>query len=210
MAKNVYQRIHAVMVDIDYLAKDDFVETGKGKGYRAVTEEKVTSAVRASLVKHGLVVIPIGIDRECTNEEVVDKYGNRKINHFVQADTKYRIQNIDDPEDYVIAVSSGSGVDTQDKGVGKALTYAYKYLFLRTFAVPTGEDPDKTTSAKTDKEFTPAGNTITEKEYGLLLEACTMRGKDEAWLHEFCGVKRGADITHKQRAEVIIYLGKED
>ena len=40
----------------------------------------------------------------------------------------------------------------QDKGVGKAMTYAYKYMLLRTFAIPTGEDPDKISSAETDKK----------------------------------------------------------
>ena len=30
------------------------------------------------------------------------------------------------------------------------MTYAYKYMLLRTFAIPTGEDPDKISSAETD------------------------------------------------------------
>ena len=30
------------------------------------------------------------------------------------------------------------------------MTYAYKYMLLRIFAIPTGEDPDKISSAETD------------------------------------------------------------
>jgi len=42
----------------------------------------------------------------------------------------------------------GHGVDPQDKGAGKATTYALKYALLYTFLVPTGsiDDADKTHS----------------------------------------------------------------
>lgn len=133
---NVYQRIAAVMQDVQYLAKDDQVSFGQTK-YKAISEEKVTRTVRESLVKNGLVVIPVS--------QVHHREGSLST-----VDVTYRIQNAEDPEDYVLAVSSGTGADTQDKGVGKAMTYAYKYLFLRTFAIPTGEDPDKVSSAELD------------------------------------------------------------
>lgn len=148
---NLFQRISAVMKDVEYLTKDDSVETGGGKSYRAITEEKVTSVIRASLIKNGIVIVPVMIEHARTDERVIafDKYAKKdveRINRISSADVTYRIQNIDDPEDYILAVSSGTGVDTQDKGIGKALTYAYKYLLLRTFAIPTGDDPDKISS----------------------------------------------------------------
>ncbi|MDL2235294.1 ERF family protein [Christensenellaceae bacterium OttesenSCG-928-L17] len=151
MSKNIFQRIHAVMQEVEYLNKDDKVETGGGKFYRAVTEEKVTTAIRAGLVKHGIVIIPIS-QATTRTDEVVKAYNSyekrevEKINRVTTVDVEYRIQNVDDPNDFIIAASSGTGVDTQDKGVGKAMTYAYKYLLLRTFAIPTGEDPDKISS----------------------------------------------------------------
>lgn len=206
MEMNVYQRIAEVMKEVEYLTKDDYVETGKGRGYKAVTEEKVTTAVRQAMIKHGIVIIPIGIDRTTTNETVVDKYGNQKTNHLVETENQYRIQNVDDPGDYVIAVSAGSGVDTQDKAVGKALTYSYKYLLLRTFAVPTGEDSDKVASAKIDAELTPASNTISAKEYQNLLDLCAKNGKTEEWLHKKCNVEHGAEITKAQYAEAVMYF----
>ena len=148
--RNIYQRISDVMKDIEYLTKDDEVSTGKSS-YRAVTEEKVTSAVRAAMVKHGIVIVPIEQEHARVDEVVKawNKYEKReedKINRITTVNAKYRIQNIDDPQDCIIAASSGTGVDTQDKGVGKAMTYAFKYLLLRTFAIPTGDDPDKVSS----------------------------------------------------------------
>ena len=130
--KNIFQRISAVMQDVQYLAKDDQIEFGKTK-YRAISEEKVTTTIRKSLITHGIVIVPV-------------KQEHSKDGVLTTVDVTYRIQNVEDESDYIEAVSSGTGVDTQDKGVGKAMTYAYKYLLLRTFAIPTGEDPDKISS----------------------------------------------------------------
>jgi hypothetical protein len=136
---NLWQKINAVMQDVQYLAKDDKVEFGTTK-YKAISEEKVTAAVRESLVKNGLVIMPI--------EQEHIKEGNLST-----VNVKYKILNMDNPQEFEIIASSGTGVDTQDKGVGKAMTYAYKYMLLRTFAIPTGEDPDKISSAELDSKL---------------------------------------------------------
>lgn len=136
--KNVYERIAEVMKDVKFLAKDKHVTYGS-TNYNAISEENVTSSVRKSLIKHGLVIVPV-------------EQNHRREGNLSTVDTKYRIQCIDDKEDYIIAASSGTGSDTQDKGVGKAMTYAYKYLLLRVFAIPTGSDPDNTPSDKLDEK----------------------------------------------------------
>lgn len=135
---SVFKKILAVMKDVEYLQKDDKVEF-KSTKYKAISEEKVTSAVGAAMREHGLVIIPV------------------EQEHFRQGDlttvnVKYRIVDVD-TGDSIVAVSSGTGVDTQDKGVGKAMTYSYKYLFLRVFAIPTGEDPDKVSSDEWDEKL---------------------------------------------------------
>lgn len=135
---NVYQKIAEVMKRVQYLSKDDKVEF-KTTNYRAISEEKVTTAVRTAMVEVGLVILPVEQHRE-------------RIGQITSVDTKYRIQNIEDPDDFVIVVSSGDGADSQDKGAGKAMTYAYKYMMLRSFSIPTGEDPDKVSSAELDEK----------------------------------------------------------
>ncbi|MCI3922453.1 ERF family protein [Paenibacillus sp. TRM 82003] len=134
---NLYQKISAVMQDVEYLSKDDDISFGNTK-YKAISEEKVTQTVRASLIKNGLVIIPV--EQEHSREGTLST-----------VNVKYKIVDIETGQ-YEIAVSSGTGADTQDKGVGKAMTYSYKYLLLRTFAIPTGEDPDKVSSAELDEE----------------------------------------------------------
>lgn len=145
---NIYQKINEVMKNIEYLAKDDKVEFGTTK-YKAISEEKVTTAVRDQLVKQGIVIIPVS--QEAENKELIRT--EKSVNMLSSVHVRYRIQNIDDINDFIEVESNGTGVDTQDKGVGKAMTYAYKYMLLRTFAIPTGEDPDKVSSAETDEKI---------------------------------------------------------
>lgn len=152
---NLFQKISKITENIEYLQKDDKVITnaGTGAGYKAISEEKVTDTVKKGLVKYGVVIIPISQVHKRDDEVLKDKYGNDKVNRLTTVDVTYRIQNIDDKEDFINAVSSGTGVDTQDKGIGKAMTYAYKYLLLRTFAIPTGEDTDKISSEVYSEQF---------------------------------------------------------
>ena len=110
---NIYEKIASIMGDIQYLAKDDRVEFNK-TSYRALSEEKVTSIMRAELVKHKLIVYPVS--------QATSRAGT--ITHV---DVTYRMVNVEDPSEYIEIASCGDGADTQDKGSGKAMTYAFKY-----------------------------------------------------------------------------------
>ena len=159
---NLHEKIMAIMNDVQYLAKDDRVEFGK-TSYRALSEEKVTSIMRKELCKYGVVVYPI--------EQRWERSG--QISHV---DVRYKIVNGEDPQDFIEVVSCGDGADTQDKGAGKAMTYAYKYMWLRTFALPTGEDPDKISSEELDAKQAAGEKMITEKEQMYLRALCEQKG----------------------------------
>lgn len=141
---NIFEKIAAIMTDVQYLAKDDHVSFGS-TSYKALSEEKVTSIMRAELLKYKLVVFPIS--------QATNRTGN--ITHV---DVLYRMVNVENPEESIEIASCGDGADTQDKGSGKAMTYAFKYMWLRTFALPTREDSDKISTeelkykAKTQQE----------------------------------------------------------
>ena len=139
---NIYQKIKSVMEDVQYLCKDSKVEFGSTK-YRALSEEKVTSVIRASMMKNGLVMYP--------TDQTVAKEGQ-----ITTVNTKYIMVNTDDPTEHITIASSGQGADSQDKGSGKAMTYAFKYALLRTFMIPTGEDPDKISSEELDAKLSDA------------------------------------------------------
>jgi hypothetical protein len=135
---SVYKKIALVMQDVQYLSKDDKVEFGNTK-YKAISEEKVTSAIRKSMVAHGLIMFP-------TKTEYT------RAGNIGQVHVSYKIVDTED-DSFIEIQSVGEGADSQDKASGKAQTYAFKYALLRTFMIPTGEDPDKTSSAELDAKM---------------------------------------------------------
>jgi hypothetical protein len=52
------------------------------------------------------------------------------------------VVNADEPTEQLKVNFTGYGVDSSDKGPGKAVSYAYKYAILKLFALETGDDPD--------------------------------------------------------------------
>lgn len=202
---NIFEKISEVMKRIEYLTKDDKVEFNNIK-YKAISEEKVTTTVRKALIEVGIVIVPVVQD--CTITELIRTEKN--VNQRADVHTKYRIQNIEDPKDYIEVESHGSGVDTQDKAVGKAMTYAYKYMLLRVFAIPTGEDPDKIASAKEDddiaKEVEKEMNSkISSKIVDALTEAIRNKGYMKSYVEGILqkhGYKTLSDIKASDLAEI--------
>ena len=137
---NIYQKMLEVMKSIERLQKDTNVDYNGKTKYKAMSEEKVTSTVREKFISLGLVMYPF--------EQEISQTGN-----ITTTNTRYRLVNTDNPEESIVIASSGQGADTQDKGSGKAMTYSFKYALLRTFAIPTGEDPDKIHSNELTDQF---------------------------------------------------------
>ena len=122
---NIYQRLHAVMGEVDYVQK----EKKAGMNYTIVSHDAVTAKVRPILHQHGIVYHPHSLDY------VQD--GNR-----TQVSLVVRFVNVDQPSDFVDVPCLGFGIDTQDKGPGKAVSYAVKYALLKALGLETGDDPD--------------------------------------------------------------------
>ena len=123
------------MADVESLKKDGKAEFGSTK-YKFLSEAKTTAEMRKQLVKHKIVILPIEVEENIEG----------KITHGIYT---YKMVNVENPEEYIILKSGGQGHDSTDKGSGKASSYAYKYLMWRTFAIPSNDDPDKTTSDET-------------------------------------------------------------
>ncbi|HDR5269484.1 TPA: ERF family protein [Bacillus thuringiensis] len=131
----IYGRITAIMQAVQHLEKDTAVSFNK-TNYKAISEQKVTSTIRKELIRNNLVMFPENVRYE--------RNGN-----IGQVHVTYRMVCSDDGSSITIE-SVGEGADSQDKASGKAMTYCYKYALLRTFAIPTGEDPDKVSSDELD------------------------------------------------------------
>ena len=126
--RNIYERIAAVMQEVDYIQKDKKA----GMKYSIVSHDVVTAKLRPAIVRHGIVYHPTDIE--------VAQNGNRtqvKMNvRFACADA-----TANSPK-FIEVASVGYGIDDQDKGPGKAISYAVKYALLKTFGLETGDDPD--------------------------------------------------------------------
>ncbi|SHJ53415.1 ERF superfamily protein [Clostridium cavendishii DSM 21758] len=150
---NLFEKIANISSEIDYLQKDDKVGFGNN-AYKAISSEKVIGVCAEKMNKYGIVIIPVDQVYKRTDELVsVDNEGKSKYNRISDVDVKYEVINIHNTTQKIVTIASGTGVDTQDKGVGKAQTYAYKNMLVKLFAIPTGDDTDKVHSDDYNKKL---------------------------------------------------------
>lgn len=139
---NLWEKVANISAEIENIQKDDSVGYGNNS-YKAISIEKVVKIVGEKMNKYGVVIYPIQQNYSRTDEEVQKKDGTKGYNRISDVNVTYQVVNIHNPQEVIVTVASGTGVDTQDKGVGKAQTYAYKNMLLKLFAIPTGDDTDK-------------------------------------------------------------------
>lgn len=127
--KNLYQKLLAVYRDVQYVQK-----TGNNTfhKYRYVTEADVKAKLHESFMKQGLIFnlsitdMTEAIDGK--NRLVTCKFSYR----FIDAETG----------DSLDGTSYGTGADTLDKGLYKAIAGGLKYILTSNFLIPTGDDPE--------------------------------------------------------------------
>lgn len=139
---NLYEKIQAVSNDIKNIEKDMQVGTEK-YGYKAVSDNAVTLKVKAAEKKHRLISIPG--KQDIIHHEVIrvlTDESKEKITYSFLIKMTTKIVDLDNPSDFIEVESFGHGLDSGDKGFGKASTYARKYALLNAYKIATGEDPD--------------------------------------------------------------------
>ncbi len=126
---NIYERMHKIMKDVSYVQKEDKKVNNQ---YKFVAHDAVTAKIRPALLEHGVMAIPSYFD--------ISVDGNR-----TNCSISMTFVNVDCPTDFftIPCAGFGQGIDPQDKGAGKAMSYAYKYALLKVFALETGDDPEK-------------------------------------------------------------------
>lgn len=144
---NLYQKIQMVSDEIKNIEKKTEVKVTNTSSYKAVADIDVLLAVKKSETKFGLISIPV--KQELVRSEQVVKQSRDGYPSVTFADIvkmTVRIINIDNPTETIDVESFGRGLDTGDKGFGKASTYARKYALLNAYKIATGEDPDEQAS----------------------------------------------------------------
>lgn len=129
--KNIHQRKLAVMEELSYIKKNSQNTHFK---YKGVKHDDVTREVRELLVKHKIAV-NVNVLSHST-EIIPQKTGSA---FMTTADVQVEFINVDNPDDKTSSVGFGHGIDRNDLAPGKSISYAVKNIYLKEFALETGE-----------------------------------------------------------------------
>lgn len=139
-----------VMTEVRGMEKNSNVGSGRS-AYNGTKDQDVKEVFNESLSKNGLCILPIGIEEETKIdrwEEENDWNGKvtikQKQSVFTKVKTKYLL--LHESGQSVEIAGYGHGVDPQDKGAGKATTYALKNALLYMFLTPVGKIDDTETT----------------------------------------------------------------
>ena len=158
---NIFEKMLAITSELQTVAKNMTVQQTKSSSYKAVAERDVLDAVKPLEAKFGIYSYPYSrsilesniLDSEsCINGQAV-----KKTTYMTRIDTVYRFVNVEKPDEYIDITSFAEGIDSQDKGSGKAMTYADKYALMKAYKISTGDDPDQ--EASKEGAYTPRHNT---------------------------------------------------
>lgn len=144
--KNLVKAVIEVMKEVRGMEKNSKVGSG-GSSYNGTKDQDVKEVFNNSMSKNGLCMIPCDIKEETQvdrweeentwNGKVTIK---QKQSIFTKAVVKYTL--LHESGESTVVCGYGHGVDPQDKGAGKATTYAMKNALLYTFLTPVGKIDD--------------------------------------------------------------------
>lgn len=146
--KEIGKAIINVMQAVKGMEKNSKVGAGKSS-YDGTKYSDVAERFNEEMAKNGLSMLPIGVEENTQIDrwEEVDPWSKetpkamkQKQSVFTKVVTKYLLLHTSGES--IELAGYGHGVDTQDKGAGKALTYAYKNALLYTFLTPVGKMDD--------------------------------------------------------------------
>ena len=130
---NLAQKLAKAMDDMGALAKDG---SNNSQGWTFISESAIKAAIRRVAGKYGFAIIPTKINKIDKYERKTSRGGTLYfydvIQDFIVTDGKeqYEMQMI------------GTGSDSGDKAVNKAVTVAFKNLEKQLFNVSDQNDPD--------------------------------------------------------------------
>lgn len=133
--KGLIKKLCAVMAEAGYVQKRGHNEKFN---YDYATEADVVDSLRDKLASRNVFVFPSVVSAERKEHSKTSSGGTMFITDIV---VKWTFLDGDTGETQE-CLMSGCGTDTGDKGLYKAITGSSKYMFLKAFMLPTGDDPE--------------------------------------------------------------------
>lgn len=153
---NIYQKLIEVRKVVPYLKKES-----QGHQYNFTGSSQVLGAVRLKMDELGLLLIP-----RIISHTLHEKTALNTKEHLTELVMEFTWVNADNPEEKVSIPWYGQGLDTGEKGVGKALTYAEKYFLLKQFNIATDKDDPDAFQAKMEDQAQVAARKVPSKLIG--------------------------------------------
>jgi len=171
--KNISKAIIQVMKAVKGMEKNSSVGSGRNS-YQGTKDQDVKEVFNTELSKAGLCILPIGIEEETQIDrwDTLDYNGKptQKQSIFTKVKSKYML--LHESGESIELMGYGHGIDPQDKGAGKATTYALKNCLLYTFLTPVGKIDD-TDLTHSDNIVTPVKVKLAEYTDDLANRAIT-------------------------------------
>lgn len=208
---NIFEKMSAITTELQTVGKNLTVGTGNNK-YKAVSERDILDAVKPVEAKYGVYSYPVSREVLESNllesEKSYTSNGNttttKTTTFMTRIKTVYRFVNIEKPDEYIETITFAEGIDSQDKGSGKAMTYADKYALMKGYKISTGEDPDQTASEEMHfREATPKPATPRDRLIAKLKE----KGKDATAYAQEKGLSK--ETTNERYEELLRELDNE-
>lgn len=135
-APDVYRAICAVQAEV---AREGVAKSRRNQqqGYQFRGIDDMYNALSPLLAKHNLCIMPRVISREC-QERTTQKGG---VLFYVIVEAEFDFVCSTDGSTHLVR-TFGEAMDSADKATNKAMSAAYKYAVMQTFAIPTEGDND--------------------------------------------------------------------
>jgi hypothetical protein len=154
-SKNLYQRLNSLMADVTSVFKGTEVSMGGGRGYSAVSHDDVTKLIHMPLVNNGVFIELSVVNSKLSPLETVSEYQGKqqiKTSYLAEVTVRATFVNVDKPEERFSVESYAYALDSSDKAVGKAISMASKYVYLKNLLL---ESTDEEESRNFEKDHKP-------------------------------------------------------
>ena len=145
---NVYAKIAAVQAELSKVGISKSRRTTPGSGYNFRGIDEVYNTLSPIMAEQGLCILPRILSRVSTERGT--KSGG--VLFYVTVEAEFDFVSADDGSTHTVR-TFGEAMDSSDKATNKAMSAAYKYAALMTFAIPTEGDND---ADATTHEVAPA------------------------------------------------------
>lgn len=137
---DVYKLISKVSEELSHegISKDRTSTNASGKvmyNFRGIDD--IYNTLAPIIAKHGLVILPRVISRECTERTS----SNNNALFYVVVEAEFDFISSNDGSKHTVK-TFGEAMDSGDKATNKAMSAAYKYAAFQAFCIPTQADND--------------------------------------------------------------------